>query len=113
MSDELDLITLVKSWRKADFVAKMQLKPYQRYFLNKFNQFHLSRQDDVKEAMQERIETEATLQEGGLYGELFEDYSQELKEENPIDRRIVYELTGKKLDPLDDFEVKLPNKKTA
>ena len=46
MNDELDIVGLIRTLRKSQFMANTYLKEYQRFFISKFRYYHLSANED-------------------------------------------------------------------
>lgn len=102
LTGETDIVTIIRNLRQSEFVNKHQLSNYQRFFVNKFKKYHLSAEEDVKEWNVERQENEGELCKPGyddyIYSPEVIQYNSELLDiDNPTDRRIYFELTGKKI----------------
>jgi len=109
LTGETDIVNMVRSLRMSDFVNRHKLTNYQRYFINKFKKYHLTADDKTKEWLEERQKNDEELFQAGFeehnYSPEVTQYNgEQLNIDNPIDRRIFFELTGCKIDQEDDFE---------
>ena len=59
MQNEIDIVDLVSTLRMSSFVNQMNLKNYQRYYINKFNMYNIDEQNN--EISIKRIAKEETM----------------------------------------------------
>ena len=65
MENELDIVQYVSSLRLSSFIARMKLKTYQRYFINKFRTYHISTVEKENELITTLDREEDELIEAG------------------------------------------------
>ena len=84
----------------------MHLKNYQRYFVNKFASYCISNDSEKNEFQIDRNAQEGAIVEAGqseLKPHQVRSMIEELDQDDKIDRRIIYEITGIRLKN-EDFD---------
>ena len=97
MLNEIDIVDLVTSLRISSFVNQMKLTNHQRYFINKFDMYSIHESQDINEKSIKRKSHEQKMIQSGLDENTLEykyKMVEKLDEENKVDRRIIYEITG-------------------
>jgi hypothetical protein len=110
MENELDIIALVKSLRLSEFVHQTHLSEYQRYFVNKFRNYHLDHEIEINEYIKDRSNLEQELTESGYTAvsyemKTLEEMTTKLSIDSAIDRRIIHEVIGVKVNPEDSYGI--------
>ena len=104
---ELDIVSFVRDQRLSSFAHKLTMSGHQRWFVSKFQKFNLSMEDDAAMDIIKQSEEKEALRTQP--GHSFESYASiaartmNLNTHEATDRRIVFELTGHKLDKNGEF----------
>jgi hypothetical protein len=61
MNDELDIVGLIRTLRKTQFMSNAYLKEYQKFFINKFHLYHLSADDEINKDVNLKQKMENSL----------------------------------------------------
>jgi hypothetical protein len=102
-------VNLIKSLRISLFVQNEDLHKYQRYFINKFRKYHLSAKKEENDFQKESLVKYSELSQAGYNIECYDkDKMNEMighldSTKNRMDRHIIYELTGEKVDKNETF----------
>ena len=100
--NELDIVSFVRDQRLSSFAHKLTMSGHQRWFVSKFQKFNLSITDDAAMEKIKNSEQKEALRTRPGYSE--QSYASiaartmNLNTHEATDRRIVFELTGHKLD---------------
>jgi hypothetical protein len=110
MENELDIVSFLKSLRISEFIHQTHLTEYQRYFVNKFRNYHLSHDEKTNDHLKERCNIEDLLVESGFDDSTYdknkvEKMTNQLSIESDIDRRIIFEVIGVKANSADKYGV--------
>jgi hypothetical protein len=104
---ELDIVNYVRNQRLSCFAQKLTMNGHQRWFVNKFMKYNLASDDvETMEAISRTEEKEAARTRPGHSFEAYASiahHANNLNTHEATDRRIVFELTGRKLTPYGVF----------
>jgi len=106
---ELDIVSFVRDQRLSSFAHKLTMSGHQRWFVSKFQKFNLTMEDDrAMEIIKRSEEKEALRTQPGHSLQSYASIAartMNLNTHEATDRRIVFELTGHKLDKFGEFVV--------
>ena len=100
--------------RVSEFVNKMTLSKYQRYFINKFRKYKLNSAFDLHKSYKEADEYDQHFHQSGYCDEQYTLQMQynnveQLQVDDRVDRRIIYEMAGISIDLADRFSMDYEN----
>ena len=99
---ELDIVSFVRDQRLSSFAHKLTMNGHQRWFVNKFQKYNLATEDlETMDKIKQAEDKEALRTRPGYSKESYASiaaHAMALNTHESTDRRLVFELTGRKLN---------------
>ena len=104
---ELDIVNYVQNLRLSQFAHKLTMNGHQRWFVNKFQKYNLFTENEkLMEPIEEAEEKEAYRIQAGYEEGAYKTFDKQLDKlclQESVDRRIIFELIGRKITPEGKF----------